>query len=105
MGEFELQSELGHGNMGTVYRAWQPSLGRQVALKVVARSDEKAVARFRREVRALGKVDHPNLVKIFTSQFDTEPCYFTMELVEGASLANVSDTLHDRRHRCFDRHP
>jgi serine/threonine protein kinase len=96
LGEFELLSELGRGSMGTVYRAWQPSLGRQVALKVVARSDEKAVARFRREVRALGRVDHPNLVKIFTSQFDTEPCYFTMELVEGASLADVCDTLHSR---------
>jgi serine/threonine protein kinase/Tfp pilus assembly protein PilF len=96
VGEFELLSELGRGNMGTVYRAWQPSLGRQVALKVVARTDEKAIARFRREVRALGKVDHPNLVKIFTSGFDAEPCYYTMELVEGASLANVCATLNDR---------
>jgi non-specific serine/threonine protein kinase/serine/threonine-protein kinase len=96
MDEFELLSELGRGNMGTVYRAWQPSLGRQVALKVVARSDERAIARFRREVRALGKVDHPHLVKIFTSQFDSEPCYFTMELVEGASLAAVADTLQGR---------
>ena len=53
IGEFELLSELGHGNMGTVYRAWQPSLGRQVALKVVAgANDAKAKARFRREVRA-----------------------------------------------------
>ena len=96
IGEFELLSELGQGSMGTVYRAWQPSLGRQVALKVIARSDEKAVARFRREVRALGKVDHPNLVKVFTSHFESEPCYFTMELVEGFSLAAVSDTLRDR---------
>ena len=95
--EFELLSELGHGNMGTVYRAWQPSLGRQVALKVVSgANDAKAKARFRREVRALGRVDHPNLVKIFTSGFEEEPCYYTMELVEGASLAAVSDTLHSR---------
>ena len=62
IGEFELLSELGHGSMGKVYRAWQPSLGRQVALKVVSRADDpKAVARFRREVRGLGRVDHPNL--------------------------------------------
>jgi serine/threonine protein kinase len=68
-----------------------------VALKVVARADEpKAVARFRREVRALGKVDHPHLVKIFTSGFDEPPCYFTMELVEGTSLATVCDTLQHR---------
>jgi WD40 repeat protein/serine/threonine protein kinase/tetratricopeptide (TPR) repeat protein len=97
VGEFELLSELGHGNMGAVYRAWQPSLGRQVALKVIAGAgDTRARARFRREVRALGRVDHPHLVKIFTSRFDEEPYYFTMELVEGVSLAAVSDTLHDR---------
>jgi len=95
--EFELLSELGHGNMGTVYRAWQPSLGRQVALKVIAgANDAKSKARFRREVRALGRVDHPHLVKIFTSGFEEEPCYYTMELVEGASLAAVSDSLHSR---------
>jgi serine/threonine protein kinase len=97
VGEFELLSELGRGNMGTVYRARQPSLGRQVALKVIAGAgDTRARARFRREVRALGRVDHPHLVKIFTSRFDEEPYYFTMELVEGVSLAAVSDTLHDR---------
>ena len=95
--EFELLSELGHGNMGTVYRAWQPSLGRQVALKVIAgANDAKSKARFRREVRGLGRVDHPHLVKIFTSGFDEEPCYYTMELVEGASLAAVNDSLHSR---------
>ncbi len=44
----------------------------------------------------MGRVDHPNLVKVFTSGFDEEPCYYTMELVEGASLAAVSDTLHSR---------
>jgi serine/threonine protein kinase/tetratricopeptide (TPR) repeat protein len=94
VGEFELLSELGRGSMGIVYRAWQPSLGRQVALKTVSRADdEKARARFRREVRALGRVDHPNLVKIFTSGFDEDPCYYTMELLEGASLASVYDTL------------
>ncbi|HEV3257375.1 MAG TPA: hypothetical protein VG013_10880, partial [Gemmataceae bacterium] len=68
VGEFELLSELGRGGMGVVYRAWQPSLGRQVALKCLLGSgDAKAEARFGREIRALGRVDHPNLVKIFTS--------------------------------------
>ena len=95
--EFELLSELGQGSMGTVFRAWQVSLRRQVALKVIAgANDSRAKARFRREVRALGRVDHPNLVKIFTSGFDEEPCYYTMELVEGASLSAVSAALHSR---------
>jgi serine/threonine protein kinase/tetratricopeptide (TPR) repeat protein len=95
--EFELLSELGRGNMGTVFRAWQPSLGRQVALKVISGvNDEKAKARFRREVRALGRVDHPHLVKIYTSGFDDEVCYYTMELVEGATLVAITESLHSR---------
>ena len=93
----KLLSELGRGNMGKVYRSWQPSLGRQVALKILSRADDpKAKARFRREIQALGRVDHPNLVKIFTSGFDEEPCFFTMELVEGATLDTVCDRLQSR---------
>ena len=68
LGEFELLSELGRGGMGVVYRAWQPSLGRQVALKCLLRAgDPKAEARFKREIRALGRVEHPHLVKVYTS--------------------------------------
>ena len=60
LGEFELLSELGRGGMGVVYRAWQPSLGRQVALKKLLHTgDAKTEARFRREIRALGQVEHP----------------------------------------------
>jgi WD40 repeat protein/serine/threonine protein kinase len=97
LGEFELLSELGQGGMGKVYRAWQPSLGRQVALKVLLHSgDAKAEARFRREIRALGQVDHPHLVKIYTSGADGEQWFYAMELVEGATLAAVCDRLQTR---------
>jgi eukaryotic-like serine/threonine-protein kinase len=94
VGEFELLSELGRGGMGVVYRAVQPSLGRQVALKVLARlGDPKAEARFAREVRALGRVDHPHLVKVYTEGKDDLQWYFAMELVEGADLAAVCGLL------------
>jgi serine/threonine protein kinase/Tfp pilus assembly protein PilF len=97
LGEFELLSELGRGSMGVVYRAWQPSLGRQVALKRVLRAgDAKAEARFNREIHALGRVEHPNLVKIFTSGFEGDQWYYAMELVEGSTLAAICDTLHGR---------
>ncbi len=90
LGEFELLSELGRGGMGVVYRAWQPSLGRQVALKAMLRAgDPKAEARFAREIRALGRVEHRNLVKIFTSGSDGDQWFYAMELVEGADLASV----------------
>jgi WD40 repeat protein/serine/threonine protein kinase len=94
VGEFELLSELGRGGMGVVYRAWQPSLGRQVALKCLLRAgDPKAEARFAREIHALGRVEHPNVVKVFTSGVDGERWYYAMELVEGADLGAVCERL------------
>jgi serine/threonine protein kinase/formylglycine-generating enzyme required for sulfatase activity len=93
-GEFELLSELGQGGMGKVYRAWQPSLGRQVALKELLRGgDAKAEARFSREIRALGRVEHPNLVKIFTSGSEGDRWFYAMELIEGVPLSAVCDHI------------
>jgi serine/threonine protein kinase len=94
LGDFEVVSELGRGAMGVVYKAWQPALGRMVALKVQPRpGDEKADARFRREVRALARVDHPHLVKVYSSGYDGEQFFYAMELIEGAPLAAVCDAL------------
>ncbi len=94
LGDFELLSELGRGGMSVVYRAWQPSLGRQVALKCLSRSgDPKSEARFRREIQALARVDHRNIVKIFTSGADGEQWFYAMELVEGSDLATVCNYL------------
>ncbi len=95
LGEFELLSELGRGGMGRVFRAWQPSLGRQVALKELLQGgDERAEARFAREIRALARVEHPHLVRIFTSGSDGGQWFYAMELVEGTTLAAVCDRLH-----------
>jgi YD repeat-containing protein len=95
LGDFELLSKLGQGGMGVVYRAWQPSLGRQVALKCLHNTgDTQAEARFAREIRALARAEHPHLVRIFTSGSDGEKWFYAMELVEGATLAAVCDRLH-----------
>jgi serine/threonine protein kinase/tetratricopeptide (TPR) repeat protein len=94
LGEFELLSELGRGGMGIVYRAWQPSLRRQVAVKkLLVAGDERTEARFQREIRALGRVEHPNLVKVFTSGSDGQEWFYAMELVEGAPLSKVHERL------------
>jgi WD40 repeat protein/serine/threonine protein kinase len=94
IGEFELLSRLGQGGMGVVYRAWQPSLGRQVALKCMLRAgDAKAEARFAREIRALARVEHPNVVKVFTSGSEGDQWFYAMELIEGAELSRVCDHL------------
>ena len=94
LGEFELLSRIGRGGMAVVHRAWQPSLGRQVALKsLVHIGDPKAQARFAREIRALGRVEHPHLVKVYSSGSDGEQWFYAMELLEGADLANVCQRL------------
>ncbi len=94
IGEFELLSKLGSGGMGVVYRAWQPSLGRQVALKCLLRlGDPKSEARFAREIRALGRVEHPNVVKVYTSGIEGEHYFYAMELIEGADLSRVWERL------------
>jgi serine/threonine protein kinase len=76
--------------MGVVYRAWQPSLSRQVALKCLLGSgDPRTEARFAREIRALGRVDHPNLVKVYSSGSEGDQWFYAMELIEGADVASV----------------
>jgi WD40 repeat protein/serine/threonine protein kinase len=98
IGEFELLSRLGQGGMGVVYRAWQASLARQVALKCMLKTgDPKAEARFAREIRALGRVEHPGVVKVFTSGSEADHWFFAMELVEGADLARVCEQLSGRK--------
>lgn len=74
LGEFELLSRIGRGGMGVIYRAWQPSLGRLVALKCLLHvGDPVTEARFNREIRALGGVEHPHVVKVFTSGSEVVP--------------------------------
>ncbi|MCE9556079.1 MAG: serine/threonine protein kinase, partial [Planctomycetes bacterium] len=70
VGDYEILAELGRGGMGVVYLARQLSLGRLVALKMLPASlagDEVALARFRREMRALGRCEHPHIVKVLAS--------------------------------------
>jgi len=88
--------------MGVVYRARQRSLNRRVALKVLPPAlagDPVALARFRREIAALARADHPNLVKILTSGSDGDRHYYAMELVEGTSLADLQEVLRRWRAR------
>ncbi len=94
LGEFELLGRIGAGGMGVVYRAFQPSLGRTVALKCLMRcGNTSAESRFVREIKSLGRIDHPHVVKIFSSGVEGDQFYYAMELVEGADLAHVSEQL------------
>jgi eukaryotic-like serine/threonine-protein kinase len=93
-GEFELVTRMGQGGMGVVYRAWQRSLGRQVAVKrLVHAGDPKAQARFSREIHALARVEHPHLIKILSSGTDGDRWYYAMELIDGVDLGKVTERL------------
>ena len=89
-GDFELLEEIGRGGMGLVYRAWQVSLERTVALKLVRAgglASEPARERFQREARALARLRHPNIVAIHeVGEHEAQP-YFSMDYVEGTDLA------------------
>lgn len=87
---YEIREEIGRGGMGVVYRAWQPGLGRLVALKRLLNPDvagKKALDRFRNEATVLATLKHPNIVDVYdVGEQDGQP-YIAMELVEGIPLA------------------
>jgi len=95
-GEYELLGELGRGGMGIVYLARQSTVGRLVALKIfppALSADAVASARFEREIAALGRCDHPNVVKVIAAGKAEGTSYYAMELVAGATLAAVGRSL------------
>jgi TolB-like protein/Tfp pilus assembly protein PilF len=89
LGPYEIQSPLGAGGMGEVYRATDTKLGRDVALKVLPADmahDPERLARFRREAKALAQLDHPNIVTIHSVEEAGGVHFLTMQLVEGQPL-------------------
>jgi len=80
LGPYRIESELGQGGMGEVFRAVDTRLGRAVAVKITR---EQFGARFEREGRAISSLNHPNICTVY----DVGPNYLVMELVEGETLA------------------
>ena len=80
LGPYRIESRLGEGGMGQVFRALDTRLGRQVAIKV---SHQEFTARFEREAHAISSLNHPNICTLY----DIGPNYLVMELVDGETVA------------------
>jgi serine/threonine protein kinase len=88
-GRFEIQGEVARGGMGTVFRARDAKLRRDVALKVVTAHGAEDAARFAREAAVLAQVRHPNIVEYVThGAVPDGPQYLVMEWVEGETLSH-----------------
>lgn len=91
--QYRIESLLGRGGMGAVYKGWQINLERPVAIKLLPAemaADQSFVARFTREARTLAQLQHPGIVAIFEFGQTTEGhLYFVMEFVDGVDLQKM----------------
>lgn len=94
IGRYQIVSELGRGAMGVVYRARDPKIGRELAVKTIRlaeHADSKELIGLRkrlfREAQSAGRLSHPGIVTVFDADEEDGLAYFTMELVEGQKLS------------------
>ena len=89
LGPYEIESPLGAGGMGEVYRARDPRLGREVAIKILpsgSASDPERLRRFEQEARATAALNHPNILAVFDIGSQDNSPYIVSELLEGETL-------------------
>src|SRR5262245_10236946 len=88
-GRYEVRSVLGHGGMGRIFLAFDPTLDRLLAVKVLQGDNEELHERFLREARAVARLNHPNIVTIFDVGVHDGLPFIAMEYVPGETLASV----------------
>ncbi len=89
LGRYEIRSKIGEGGMGEVYRAYDPKLNREVAIKVLPEafsSDKDRLGRFEQEAQAAGALNHPNILSIYDVDTHDGSPYVVSELLEGETL-------------------
>ena len=91
LGRYEIVREIGHGAMGVVYEATDPTIGRKIALKAIrfdgiGTTADEAARRFKNEARAAGGLNHPNIVTVYDAGEDNGNLYLAMEFIEGSTL-------------------
>ena len=95
-GQYTIIEPIRQGGMSTVYKAYQESLDRYVAIKVLAHNSEpQFVARFKREARAIAQLQHPNILPIYDSNEQDGMLYLVMQYIENGTT--IGDQLDERR--------
>ena len=92
LGDYTLRRQIGRGGMGIVYDAWQNSLDRRVALKVLpvgVAADDRAFHRFMREAKTAARLNHENVVRVYGMGVESNTPYFAMEYVDGKTLSQL----------------
>ncbi len=89
LGRYEIRSQIGAGGMGEVYRARDPRINRDVAIKVLPATfstDVERLRRFELEAQAVGRLNHPNILSVFDVDSHEGSPYVVYELLEGETL-------------------
>lgn len=86
---YELLSKLGEGSMGVVWKARQTGLRRLVALKLLRRTGDADLKRFRAEAESVARLHHPNIIQVYDSGVHAGVAFLAQELVEGGSLSEL----------------
>jgi predicted Ser/Thr protein kinase len=98
LGRYRIDTVLGSGGMGIVYRAYDPQLARPVAIKVVRRAGEDTAGRARlvREAQALARLSHPNVCHVYDVGSEGDEVWVAMELIDGVSLRAWAEQHRER---------
>ncbi|MEZ4868331.1 MAG: protein kinase [Caldilineaceae bacterium] len=91
LGKYELRERLGRGGMAEVYRAFQPGVDRDVAVKVMhthLADAQDFVERFKREARSIGQLQHPHIVRVIDFDAEADIYYMVMDFIQGGTLAD-----------------
>ncbi len=99
IGRYRIIEQVGHGGMADVYKAYQPSLDRHVAIKVIhpfLADDADFLSRFEREAKVVATLRHPNIVQVYDFDAEGGLYYMVMEFIDGGTLKTLLETMQAR---------
>jgi tRNA A-37 threonylcarbamoyl transferase component Bud32 len=99
IGRYRITEHLGRGGMAEVYKAYQPSLDRYVAIKLMhafLADDKDFLTRFEREAKVVATLRHPNIVQVHDFDIENGQYYMVMEFIDGVTLKTMLEQMHER---------